>query len=267
MSTGGPPNPGSVPGSAGAARPPPAPVAATRTGDLSDTGTTVRDGVRGRSWTLRGAGKVSGGIELDRLSVVGDLSVAGAVVADQWDGNGRTTVDGPASGAGAWTLSGESRFGDSVRAASLKASGRLDVRKDLEIAQQFTADGSLDVFGTVRAASFQFRGALDVRGEIRAPTVQIEIRGPSKASAIRGRQVVVDRSRSLLRDAPTLDVLEIEAEEVRLSGVVAQLVRAARITIGVGCRIAEIDGTIVGRDPKSQVGPQVRSRVPYGLSR
>jgi cytoskeletal protein CcmA (bactofilin family) len=228
----------------------------------------VRNGVRARSWTLTGRAKVTGPVELDVLTVRGDLSVAGPVRTDRWDAVGRTLVDGLGNGNGAWQFRGESRFGGPVTAGSLKVDGRLDVKGALTLTGDLAVTGSLDVLGDLKAGAFRFDGAASVSGTVHAQSFHAVVRGVSKMTTVNAPQVVVERKVSPFdRDPPMLELLEIEAQEVRLTGVKAQYVKAPRITIGPGCRIAQVEGTVVARDARSHVGPQIRSKLPYGLTR
>jgi cytoskeletal protein CcmA (bactofilin family) len=224
--------------------------------------------VRARSWLLRGQAKVTGSVELDALSVIGDLSVAGAARVDRWESQGRVTVLGEANGTGAWTLSGEQRFGSALTTGSLRSKGRLDVHGALQLQQELSIEGSLDVEGDVTAPTLSWNGAVSISGTVAARSVTATIRGDSKVARIRADRVVVHRASSpFYREPPTLDVLEIEAQEVQLAGVVAQFIRAAKITVGPGCRVSEVDGTVVSVDRGSHVGPQVKSTKWHGLTR
>jgi cytoskeletal protein CcmA (bactofilin family) len=178
------------------------------------------------------------------------------------------TVDGEASGAGPWKIAGEHRFGGAVTLQSLDAQGRVDVGGALTATQAVSVIGTLDVLGDVQAGSVAWRGAAAISGEIRATSVTITTIGPSKVGSIRAPTVHIEHKGGRFASNPsTLEVLEIEGKEVHVAGVVAQLVKADRIIVGPGCRLAEVDGTVVSRDPSSHIGPQSQSPKPYGLSR
>lgn len=248
---------------------PPAPTPPSpRSGDLRDEGAVVRESVRARSWSLKGWAKVAGAIELDQLSVAGDLAVAGPATIDRCESDGHVTIEGATTGTGPWSVAGEHRFGAAVSVGALTGKGRVDVRGPLSAVEAIDVDGTLDVGGEVRARAVRWRGAARIHGEVRAPEIRITVEGPSSASALRGDRVLVERRGGrLARDPPVLDVLEIEAKEATLTGVAAQYVRADRIVLGPGCRIAQVDGPVVARDPSSIVGPQRRStNVPKGLT-
>lgn len=245
----------------------PAPTPEARSGDLTDQGSVVRPSVRARSWSVRGRAKVAGPVELDLLTVQGDLSVAGPVRADRWEGHGRTLVEGEGKGSGAWQLLGESRFGGPVSTGSLRAEGRLDVRGAVTLTGELLVTGSLDVRGDLSAGSLRFEGSAAVTGAVKVQQLAGVVRAASKMTTVQARQVVIERKASPFdRNPPMLELLEIEADEVKLAGVKAQYVRAPRVTVGPGCQIARVDGVIVARDPRSHVGPQVRSKRPYGLT-
>ena len=186
-----PPAPSSPP--AAPAPPTRSPPPAPRSGDLADQGAVVRDSVRARSWSLRGWAKVPGTIELDRLSVAGDLAVAGAVTVDHCESEGHVTIEGATNGAGPWTISGEHRFGGPVSVQALRGSGRVDVKGPLTAAQGIEGSGSLDVDGDVNAAGFAWSGSTTVSGELRAGSIRITVESPSKAAALRAEQIRVER--------------------------------------------------------------------------
>jgi len=258
-----PTRPATVPAPPAKPAPPP-----PRSGDLTDQGAVVREATRARSWTLKGWGKVAGALDLDRLSVDGDLAVSGAALVDRCDSHGHLTIDGPTTGTGPWTLDGEHRFGGAVRVQALRSRGRLDVKGALTVEQALDAEGTLDVTGELSAASVRWHGAARVGGDVVAPEIQITVGGLSKVAALRGDRVRVDRPRGRPgKEPPTLEVLEIEAQEATLVGVVAQHVRADRILLGPGCRISGYEGTLVSRDRHAVVGPQRRSAPPPGLWR
>ncbi|HTT26027.1 MAG TPA: hypothetical protein VMH90_03570, partial [Thermoplasmata archaeon] len=219
-------------------------------------------------WTLKGRAKVTGPVELDELSVHGDLAIAGPAQVDRWEADGHLTVEGEASGKGPWRCAGEHRFGAGVTVQSLEARGRVDVGGTLQAVQQIAVHGTLDVGGDVRGGAVAWHGAAAITGEVRASSIAITTVGPSKVAALRADTIRVDRPGGRFAANPaTLDVLEIEGKDVHLTGVVAQYVKADRITVGPGCRLAQVDGTVVSRDASSHIGPQSRSPKPYGLSR
>lgn len=245
---------------------PPAPPA--RSGDLADRGGTVRELVRARSWRIEGPARATKGVDVELLELRGDLAVAGTITADRVDTDGRLSASGAATGTAAWRLLGETRLGGALSVGSLFTKGRLDVRGDLKSVGAVQAEGSLDVLGALSAASLALDGAISATGDVTAPEISLVIRGPSKVANLRGRRIVVHRPAPFWESEPAgLDVLEIEADEVRLAGVTAQYVRADRVTVGPGCQLTRVDGSIVAQSPRSHVGPQSKSPRPKGLSR
>lgn len=256
--------PSSTPAAAAAAPAPPMP----RSGDLTDQGAVVRGALRARSWALRGFGKVTGGLDLDLLTVEGDLAVAGPARVDRCESRGHVTIAEATQGTGPWTVRGELRVGAAISVGALTAEGRVDVLGPLTVAQALQGRGTLDVRGDVGAGSVRWQGATRIDGEVRAPSIELAVLGPSAVNILRGDRVqVTRRARPFASDPPVLEVLEIEAKEAVLSGVVAERVRADRVTIGRGCRLAAVDGTIVRRDASSVVGPSRRSHILKGLWR
>ncbi len=258
-----PPKPPANP--AASAPPPPAPPP-PRSGDLSDSGASVRDSVRARSWRIQGRARASKELEVDELHLEGDLAVGGKVIADRCEVKGRLSAAGEGRGTGAWGLDGETRLGGALHVGALAVQGRLDVRGELGVTGALQVAGSLDVQGAVSASSIHLDGSVAATGAVAAPEAAFVIRGPSKLAALHTRRLTVTRPAAPWdSEPPVLDVLEIEAEEARLAGVVARYVKAARISIGPGCRITEIDGAVVAQSPRSHVGPQVKSPRPKGL--
>ncbi len=256
-----PTSPPSAPAAAAPAPPP-------RSGDLVDNGAMVRDGLRARSWRIRGLARSTKDVELDELELRGDLAIDGTLVADRGDVEGHLSTAGEARGSGAWRLSGESRFGGALRVGGLVAKGRVDVRGDLASSGPVRLDGSLDVLGGIEAAGFVADGSLTAVGELHSPEFTLVIRDASKVAALRCPRITVTRpTPPWASEPPVLDALEIEGKEVRLAGVTARYVKADRLAIGPGCQISEVDGSIVSQSPRSHVGPQVRSPRPKGLTR
>ncbi|MCI4366601.1 MAG: hypothetical protein L3K08_02495 [Thermoplasmata archaeon] len=217
---------------------------------------------------LNGRAKVTGPVELDAITVRGDLAIAGSAKVDRWDTDGHVSVEGAASGGGAWRCAGEHRFGAALTVESLDARGRLDVAGALTTTGAISVVGSIDVVGDVKGASVTWSGAAAISGEVRAGSIAITTIGPSKVGALRANSIrIAHKGGRFAANPAALEVLEIEGKEVHLAGVIAQHVKADRISVGPGCRLSQVDGTVVSRDPSSHIGPQSKTPRPYGLSR
>lgn len=265
---------GSTPTSSAAAPPStlsvrrPGPAAALRReGEVRDAGAAHHDTISALRWTSDGVSKVLGDADAGEAILSGAVSVRGRLSADRVTVRGTLEVEGTTRVVGSLDVSGDARFSASVDAGQMGVDGATEISGPLTVAQGLTCSGHLQVAGDLASQALRFDGRLTVRGKVVAKQVGGRLRGISRAEAILATTVAIDRHAPLLGAKGRLEVLRIEAEEVRLAGVQCQFLKADRIHLGPDCHIALLEGTVVERHPSSRVGPESTSPRPYGLSR
>lgn len=255
----------------------PAPaISRPRDGRLRDAGSVRRDTVRASAWTTSGTVKVQGDVDVVHGTIVGLASVGGKLTAGSFRASGTLEVVGTTDVREQLTLAGSVHLEGKVHA------GMLDVRGSLRSGSEVRVDRVLRVSGSFEAPSASI-GLLDLTGTTILPgeltalaAVRARFRGDSEIGSIRAKSVVLDGPApalipTLLRivfgGSGTVHVGRIEAESVELSAVTVEFVRSPSISLGPGCHVREVEGTVVRRHPSSRVGPESRSAPPHGLRR
>src|SRR5579871_4898795 len=257
--------PASPPASAGpAATPVPKPaVPAPLSGDLQDTGS-----VRTRSWNVRGGAKVLGDVEVETAILQGIVSIRGTVRAQSFRVDGTLDTSSTVQVAGPLEVHGTAASHGSVQAGSWELNGSGKVGGELTVTAAAHWKGHLEVAGGLTAGSVEFEGTLAASGDLVAPTIVGRLKGASHVANIRASRLTLTRP-GLLPPMQTgaLTAVRIDGQTVHLEGVEAELVKAEHVTLGPGCHIAAVEGRLDAVHPSSHVGPESRSRRPYGLSR
>lgn len=247
---------------AGAVPPTPRPP-----GELTDRGAARRDRVHAERWVADGATKVAGDVDVGSAEVGGLTSVGGRVAAEDLTASGTIEVAGETHVARTLRVSGVGRFDGPVTAAEVEAAGEARFGAGLALDRALRFRGRVEVVGRLNAYLVRGDGQLSVGGPVTAHEIVLRLRGPSRAERLEADLVSVGRLGGPWGPGEALRVERIDAREALLEGVVAQYLKADRITLGPGCHIARADGVVVRRHRSSHVGPESRSPPPRGLSR
>ena len=252
-----------------------APPSMPRSGAFREVGTVRHASIHAQRYRLRGAGKVTGEVDVDEAVFDGIATITGPLIANQLDVRGTFEVGGDVTVSGGVVVRGTGRFLGSVRAGQLTTDGLVRVAKDVRVVGTLTAKGALEIGKDVAAALFLHDGRISLAGVLRAQEVEAVFESESSIREIEATQVSL-RPRQILRlpvDVPILSpkallrVGRIEAESVQIEGVDVDYVRAGSIALGRHCHVTRIDGTVVKKDPSSHIGYESRTPPPHGLSR
>jgi len=264
-----------APPSAPPASPPPVPLP-PRTGTLRDSGSVRRDSVRAARWSSSGIAKVQGDVDVESGSAAGFVSVGGKLTAGTFGSRGTLEVVGPTDVRDGLTLDGTVHFQGPVHAGTLGARGTLECTAEVRVDRAFTLIGTLEA-PSLRVGLLELTGTVAVPGEVEAlASVRARFRGDSVIGSLRARSAVLQGPSvalipSLLRavfgGSVTVHVDRVEADSVELSAVDVEFIRSPKIVLGPGAHLTAFEGTIVRQHPSSRVGPESRSRPPYGLTR
>lgn len=242
------------------------PPASTPRLSISDEGVVLRASVQADRWMVRGTAKVEGNVEVGELDVLGLLSVRGKLTVGQGQVSGRAELDGLTEVLGSLRLQGTHHLGSGLTAGELWVKGDCEVNGGVTVRGGFVSEGKLEVHGSVHANTLEFDGRL-VANEWIAERIHGRLReGSSRATTIRAPVVQILRG-GWRGPSATLEADRIEGREVVLENVVCEYVWAERVTVGPGCHLAKVDGTIVRKDGHSVVGYESRSFPPPWLSR
>lgn len=253
--------------------PPPVPP---RAGALRDSGSVRRESVRAATWTTSGLVKVQGDVDVDAGASTGFLSVGGKIAAATFRSRGTFEVVGPMEIRGDLTLDGTVRLQGPVHAGALQARGTLQCAAELRVDRVLSVTGAIEAPGA-RVGLFELDGTAAIPGEVEAVVAaRARFRGDSEIDGLRAKSVVLKGPsttliptllRAVFGGSAAVRVNRIEAETVELSAVDVEFVRAPRIVLGPGAHVTAFEGTIVRQHASSRVGPESRSRPPYGLTR
>ena len=212
-------------------------------------------GGRYRRLSIFGAGEVLGDIEAERLRVIGSGEIHGRADVTRLTvlGSGEIAAD---LVAGAVHATGSFEVGGELRAETLTVRGACDIDGRI-LADAVSMFGALECKDRIETATFRSRGAIDVDGLLSGDTVEIHLGGNvSRVGEIGGERIEVWRGAfgktnpvlqglsSLLTWGSRRGRLEadgIEADEIHLENTRAKVVRGRNVTVGVGCRIDEVE--------------------------
>ncbi|MGP8078331.1 MAG: hypothetical protein ACLQD8_06965 [Thermoplasmata archaeon] len=248
-----------------------APETEPRLPPVRERGVSRHESLQTEDWSARGAAKVIHDADVGTADLQGSVSVGGSFRAGRLRWEGRLEVGGALEVREALSARGELRGGSTLRAGDVTLRGRL------RLAGAATVDRRIDVTGRMRAASlaaaeFRADGVVEIPGTIRAIGVDLRLRDGSRIGPVEGGTVrivthVPNLIDKVLGRTSRVSVARIEADRVELEGVEVAFVRAREITLGPGCQVTALEGTVVRRHPTSRLGPESRSLPPYGLRR
>lgn len=262
------PKGGNAPVPAAASAPPPAPPAPLQ-GSASDDRAVLHTDLRVVDWVVEGTAKAVGNAEVGYARIDGVGTVGGALKAGAVLVRGTLHVELAAEVAEHLEVRGGLRVGAGLRAGRLTVDGQVETGQDLVVRGPADLTGKVEVGGALRAERLDLHGPVRVLGELRAPTVIGEFSGVSETGPIHADFLDLKPARPLFpwEHRGTLRTLRIEANEVHLEGVTVEFLRAERIYLGEGCRVARHEGTILARHRSAVVGPSAVSHPWAGLTR
>ncbi len=243
---------------------------------VRDSGAVRHSAVRAMRWSVAGTSKVTGDATAAQATVAGLLSVGGRFTATRVTVRGTLEVLGATDVQDRAEVDGTLRPRGPVRLASARVTGILRTPSDVRVDRDLVIDGALEA-GSVHAGVLRLTGSATVPGEVQASgTIRIAFRGDSSLGAVRGREVrlagpppglVPSLVRKVFGGSAHVVVDRVEADRVELEAVQVGLVVSKEIVLGPGAQVTSVEGTVVRQHPSARVGPESRSRPPYGLSR
>ncbi len=245
-----------------AAAPEPAPL-----GDVRDVGAMRRSSVSARSYTSLGDVKVVGDVRAMSVELHGLATIGGRLVAERLRAEGTLDVAGEVAVHGEIAVHGTALLGAGLTAGDLTAQGRLTVGGPIVLEGHGRLKGRLDAAGSLSARAFQFDGSVSVPGALDCPTVEGQLRRPSRIGVLRSENVRIVRGGFPPDARGSLLVDRIEATDVEIEAVDCEYLRAERIRLGPGAHVTRLDGEVVRRHRTAVIGPLSREPLPYGITR
>jgi cytoskeletal protein CcmA (bactofilin family) len=243
---------------------------------VQDAGAIRHDTVRAMRWTVSGTCKVTGDATAAEATVAGLLSVGGRLTATRATVHGTLEVLGGTDIRERADIDGTFHPRGSVHLASARVTGILRTESEVRVDRDFAMDGALEA-GSLHVGVLDLTGTATVPGEIVADgRIRASFRGDSSLGPILAREVslkgpppglVPTLMRKVFGGNAHVQIDRIEADHVELEAVNVSLVRSKEIVLGPGAQVTAIEGTVVRQHPTARVGPESRSRPPYGLSR
>ena len=216
-------------------------------GDYKISGTGVLDGGCYNRITCSGACKVSSDLVCRELKSSGSFKACGNLdVSGETRTSGAFKCEGNLT-SGSFQGSGSSKIQGDLKSSLVNVPGVLSVGGGI-YATEIRVSGSLKTGGDCEADSFTASGSLNVDGIINADTVKINLaRAESTVTAIGGSSVTVSQSATagfLTGILPSFGILKcesIEGDTVDITGVHADTVRGANVTVRSGCHIDRVE--------------------------
>jgi len=188
-------------------------------------GTTTTAGGHFDYVTITGECRVNGSVECGKLSLTGELGIAGDLKVKEMKITGQCQVDGRIDGL------------------SIRGHGEISVSSGLKM-EQVSFNGSLTVNGSCEAERLNISGAVNIGELLSADRLEIGLYGPSRAREVGGGTIDVKRStasriRKLVnpKQEASFEAELIEGDTIRLTDTRADTVRGNHIIIGPGCEI------------------------------
>jgi cytoskeletal protein CcmA (bactofilin family) len=212
---------------------------------------------------IMGEAKIIGSIEVESLSVMGELTTESNVKTGKMSimGEGNfQSVEADRIG-----VTGEAVYKGFVRVREISVSGEA-IFKDAVKADNIKVLGNIEAAKTIEAEQFVSRGAFQV-GTLNANDINIKLYGSCRAEEIGGERIEVFYPWYKRLFTDIIDALifrktrkaqlyaeNIEADIIYLENTVAKNVKGNDIKIGPGCRIERIEyGSNIYIDSSSSV--------------
>ena len=234
-------------------------------GDLKISGSGSAGGGNYNNVKISGSGKIDGDIDCSTIAISGSGKIGGGIVAERVKISGSAKITGNVK-AEEVRVSGGASFGGDVEGDLIAISGFSKIVGSL-IAKEVSVSGSLSLENKLEGEDIKLRGAMSCKsceGEsfdsdgafkidelLAADTIQISLRGRCEAKEIGGSSIRVQESlmkkgifQSLFGgflDEGSLYADTIEGDEIYLENTKANTVRGAKVVIGSGCTIENLE--------------------------
>jgi cytoskeletal protein CcmA (bactofilin family) len=199
------------------------------------------------------------------------VTVGGTLAADRFRADGSLEVSGALRIAETLEVRGTLRTLAAVRAGDLVLGGTTHAMATLVADRVLRFQGSLAA-PSLRAGAVEGRGAMEVPGDIEAWRVAVDLSAASHLGTVRAHiaqlhSKVPNPVEKVLGREVLVTIDRVEADEVELIGVDVGYVRSPQVTLGRGCHVTTVEGTIVAQHASADVGPRSKSPPPHGLRR
>ncbi|WP_234414244.1 bactofilin family protein [Paenibacillus sp. CAA11] len=228
--------------------------------DLIVSGMTTSAGGSFNVVKIDGMGKVNGDLNCVSMDVNGTLKMQGGITGEQVSINGMGTVEGTVE-CDSLRIDGMATIQGMVQCSELKVNGKGKFQGNVH-GERLSIDGSAVVEGDVECELFGSAGTINIQGLLNAGTVEIRLNGSSEVKEIGGEHIRISNPDHVrfwkqlgLGGVPRMKADVIEGDEVYLENTHADKVRGARIYIGRGCKIRQVEYTeTYEQDPDASVG-------------
>lgn len=208
----------------------------------------VTGNIRCVDFSTSGSSRVDGSLETETFKTSGSSRIEGDIIANEVRTSGSANVHGDVT-TEEFQCSGSSNIDGNLQAKELSASGSIKVGNNVS-GDRMKFSGSFEFGGNCEAEEFQSSGHFHIKGLLNAETMDINLGSHCKVQEIGGNKV------NIYSRNPGLNLLgflglkfttgkltcnTIEADEVDIAFVEADLVRGNNIVIREGCNIQKVE--------------------------
>lgn len=220
---------------------------------------------------IAGRGQIPSG-EYGKIKISGSGKLFGMVRCTSFSASG-TSKGEAIECTEDFKIAGNSSFSNSVKARSLRASGKFscegDISADKTIAlhgsascggnikcEQFSASGSLKADGDVEAESIKVSGSINCSGLVNAESVEIKCDKLMTIGSIGGSAIQIKRKRiSIFMNRRLIVSSAIEGDDISVEYVTCKRVTGRIVNIGNGCNIDLVQySEEIKASPKAKIG-------------
>lgn len=213
---------------------------------------------------ISGSGHIPGG-EYEHISISGSGKFLGIIKCKSFRGAGSTHCDDDIICQEGFTISGSGHLNGNLVAGDARCAGSLHANKNVEtmssahfsgscrISGKCISHGELKISGSLRVGSgieaedVHISGTVECGGLLNAEKLFMELeKGRSHVASIGGSLIEIKPRprKGNNRDASAGIILEvaeaIEGDDIRLTGVKADIVIGRMVLIGEGCKIGTV---------------------------
>lgn len=208
----------------------------------------VDGNVRCIDFSTSGSCKIQGNLEAETIKTSGSANIGGNVKANEIRTSGSIHVQGDAT-ADEFKCSGSSNVDGNLQGKEISISGSIKVGNNVS-GDKMKFSGSFEFGGNCEAEEFESAGHFNIKGLLNAEIMDINLGSHCRVQEIGGNKVNIysrNTGLSLLSlfgikfNSGKLSCNTIEADEIDIAFVEADLVRGNNILIREGSNIKRVE--------------------------
>lgn len=236
---------------------------ATATGDIECIDLVVmgdgefQESIKAKNIKIMGDSDFHSSLIVNELKVYGDSESKDNVKTDELKVYGAFKINKNLEVNNNMSIMGEVDIEESLKGKNISIMGELEVKKSISF-DNISIFGEMSVSGNCEGDYFCNKGKAEIDGLLSADKIEIVLKEVSRIEEIGGSEIIIKKSGWIDISGGKVISKLIEGDNITLQNTICNVVRGHDINILSGCSIDKIEYT--GKltiDKKSKVGEQV----------